>query len=91
MGAFRRAHGGQRRRAQNEITQQFFVDRWINETITDDFGDFAKFEIVKDGSGSKEPQKIDGITGGTITSKGVEEMANRCLSVYAAYFKSLKK
>ncbi len=74
-----------------EITQQFFVDRWIDEAITDDFGDFAKFEIVKDGSGSKEPQKIDGITGGTITSKGVEEMANRCMSVYAQYFKSLKK
>ena len=33
--------------------------------------------------------KVDGITGGTITSKGVEEMANRCLKVYVKYFKSL--
>ncbi len=73
-----------------EITQPFFIDRWINETITDESGDFAKFEIVKDGSGA-QPQKVDGITGGTITSKGVEEMANRCMSVYALYFKSLKK
>jgi Na+-transporting NADH:ubiquinone oxidoreductase subunit C len=73
-----------------EITQQFFIDRWIGETITDESGDFAKFEIVKDGSGPK-PQKVDGITGGTITSKGVEEMANRCLSVYASYFKTLNK
>ncbi len=72
-----------------EITQQFFKDRWINEIISDDNGDFTKFEVVKDGTGT-QPQKIDGITGGTITSKGVEEMANRSLAVYAAYFKTLK-
>lgn len=72
-----------------EITQPFFVNRWISETIADENGDFTKFEIVKDGSGAS-PQKVDGITGGTITSKGVEEMANRCLSVYASYFKTLK-
>jgi Na+-transporting NADH:ubiquinone oxidoreductase subunit C len=72
-----------------EITQAFFVNRWISETIADENGDFTKFEIVKDGSGAS-PQKVDGITGGTITSKGVEEMANRCLSVYASYFKTLK-
>lgn len=71
-----------------EIAQQFFVDRWIGESISDETGNFTKFEIVKDGSGA-QPQKVDGITGGTITSKGVEEMANRCLSVYATYFKSL--
>ena len=71
-----------------EITQQFFIDRWIGESITDAAGSFTKFEIVKDGSGAN-PQKVDGITGGTITSKGVEEMANRCLAVYANYFNSL--
>jgi Na+-transporting NADH:ubiquinone oxidoreductase subunit C len=72
-----------------EITQQFFKDRWIDETIVDENGDYTKFEIVKDGSGAK-PKKIDGITGGTITSKGVEEMANRSLAVYSTYFKTLK-
>jgi Na+-transporting NADH:ubiquinone oxidoreductase subunit C len=72
-----------------EIQQKFFIDRWIGEKISDENGEFLKFEIVKDGSG-KDPQKVDGITGGTITSKGVEEMANRCLSVYASYFKNLK-
>jgi Na+-transporting NADH:ubiquinone oxidoreductase subunit C len=73
-----------------EISQKFFVDRWIGEKISDENGEFAKFEIVKDGSGTTKPQKVDGITGGTITSKGVEEMANRCLVVYANYFKNLK-
>lgn len=73
-----------------EISQGFFIDRWIGEKIADADGNFLKFEIVKDGSGNKAAQKVDGITGGTITSKGVEEMANRCLSVYANYFKNLK-
>lgn len=73
-----------------EIGQQFFINRWIGEKIADDQSNFLKFEIVKDGSGNSQPQKVDGITGGTITSKGVEEMANRCLSVYATYFKNLK-
>ncbi len=72
-----------------EITQKFFVDRWIGETISTDEGMFAKFEVVKDGSGNGPNSKVDGITGGTITSKGVEEMVNRCLAVYAAYFNSL--
>jgi Na+-transporting NADH:ubiquinone oxidoreductase subunit C len=67
-----------------EITQKFFIDRWIGEKLT-----ALPFEIVKDGSGAALESKVDGITGGTITSKGVEEMANRCLSVYGPYFESL--
>lgn len=73
-----------------EITQKFFVNRWIGETISDESGAFTKFEIVKDNSGGAAEKKVDGITGGTITSKGVEEMANRCLSVYALYFQNIK-
>lgn len=73
-----------------EIAQQFFIDRWVGEKISNDEGAFAEFKIVKDGSGPGPNSKVDGITGGTITSKGVEEMANRCLAVYVPYFKNLK-
>ncbi len=73
-----------------EISQPFFVNRWIGEKITNESGEFETFEIVKDGSGGK-PKKVDGITGGTITSKGVEEMVNRCMVPYAVYFKNNKK
>ena len=72
-----------------EIKQQFFIDRWVGETIADADGNFTKFEVVKDGSGQGPNSKVDGITGGTITSKGVEEMANRCLEVYTKYFRNL--
>ncbi len=73
-----------------EITQAFFVNRWLGEEISDESGNATKFEIVKNNSGS-EPKKIDGITGGTITSVGVQEMVNRCLKPYVSYFNNLKK
>ncbi len=68
-----------------EINQTFFQDRYKNAKISID-GRFAPVTVVKDGTGSSDPQRVDGITGGTITSKGVEEMMNRTLSVYQSYF-----
>lgn len=72
-----------------EITQQFFIKSWIGEELISAKGLFEGFKVVKDGSGI-EDGRVDGITGGTITSKGVEEMANRCLEVYVTYFNNLK-
>lgn len=74
-----------------EIKQNFFIKGWIGEKIADEDMNFQKFEVVKDKSGSTKESKVDGITGGTITSKGVEEMVNRCLVPYVAYFKNLNK
>lgn len=65
-----------------EIKQDFFEKLWLGESID------SKITVVKDGTGAAA-QKVDGITGGTITSKGVEEMVNRTMSVYRNYFKNL--
>jgi Na+-transporting NADH:ubiquinone oxidoreductase subunit C len=46
------------------------------------------FDIIKGGKVGDDNQ-VDGITGGTITSKGVEEMMNRTLEVYDLYFKAI--
>ena len=43
-----------------EIKQQFFIDRWIGEKISDNNGMFKPFQVVKDGSGIDE-SKVDGI------------------------------
>ncbi|MDA9207178.1 NADH:ubiquinone reductase (Na(+)-transporting) subunit C [Crocinitomicaceae bacterium] len=72
-----------------EINKPFFMDRWKDSEISDSLGNFQKYEVVKDNSGSAYPSKVDGITGGTITSKGVEEMVNRSLQIYSNYFKNL--
>ena len=75
-----------------EIKLASFSDQYKNEIISDSTGKFQPIIVVKDGSGGKlnDPPnlKVDGITGGTITSKGVEEMTTRTLEVYANYFKS---
>ena len=72
-----------------EIKYASYSDQYTGEMISDTTGSFQPIIVVKDGSGSGINSKVDGITGGTITSKGVEEMTTRTLEVYANYFKSL--
>jgi len=67
-----------------EINRTDFEEQYIGAKIT------ANVMVMKDGSGKTDAQKVDGITGGTITSKGVEEMMNRTMAVYAAYFSKTK-
>jgi Na+-transporting NADH:ubiquinone oxidoreductase subunit C len=74
-----------------EIKQAFYSDQYTGEFIVDTIGAFQAIVVVKDGSGSGLNSKVDGITGGTITSKGVEEMTTRTLEVYANYFNTLNK
>jgi len=72
-----------------EIKYASYSDQYTGEMISDTTGTFQPIIVVKDGSGSGLNAKVDGITGGTITSKGVEEMTTRTLEVYVNYFKSL--
>lgn len=67
-----------------EIKQSFFYSQYESEVLSVD-GKYKKIKVVKDGSGA-DLHKVDGITGGTITSKGVEEMVDRTLQVYVKYF-----
>jgi len=72
-----------------EIKQTFFEDKWVGEKISQN-NEFVKIKVVKDGSGATAEQKVDGITGGTITSVGVGEMMNRTMAVYVKYFNNKK-
>lgn len=68
-----------------EIKQPFFYNQYTKESILDANGKYKKIKVMKDGSGGDD-FKVDGITGGTITSKGVEEMVDRTIQVYVKYF-----
>lgn len=68
-----------------EIKTNMFQDQFNGEFISDS-GTYKKMKIVKDGSGGSQEYTVDGITGGTITSKGVEEMLDRTVQVYVDYF-----
>jgi Na+-transporting NADH:ubiquinone oxidoreductase subunit C len=66
-----------------EIKEDFFTEKFDEKKLADK-GKY--FEVLKGGSVPSEPNQVDGITGGTITSKGVEEMMNRTFDIYMKYF-----
>ena len=74
-----------------EIKQASFSDMYAGEFVSDISGVFIPIKVVKDSSGKGINAKVDGITGGTITSVGVEKMVNKTLEVYVNYFNSLNK
>jgi len=69
-----------------EINMPSFSDQFQGKSLREAA---PYFNVIKSG-GATDDSSVDGITGGTITSKGVEEMMNRTLDVYLRYFKTLK-
>lgn len=62
------------------VGKQFFVE-----------DTFFPIKIVKAGQRpNDESDYVDGISGGTITSKGVEAMIDNCIRPYEAYLRNLK-
>jgi len=70
-----------------EISKDFFSDQFIEKTIVDETGNYTPVKVVKPGTGVTQPY-VDGISGGTFTSVGVDEMMNRTLSVYHKFFQN---
>jgi len=74
-----------------EINQDEFQNKFIGKKIFDG-SEYVSVEVVKGGTEVEgENHKVDGISGGTITSKGVGEMMERTLGVYVPYFKGNQK
>jgi Na+-transporting NADH:ubiquinone oxidoreductase subunit C len=70
-----------------EIAYKAFQEKFIGKSILDNQRDFVSIAIVKPGQSVDGKDYIDGISGGTITSQGVEKMLYDCLAQYTAYFK----
>jgi Na+-transporting NADH:ubiquinone oxidoreductase subunit C len=68
-----------------EIREGFFTDKFRGKKLNT--AGPLLFSVLKGGAQTNE-YSVDGITGGTITSKGVDEMINRTLAVYLRYFES---
>ena len=70
-----------------EIKENFFAVKFNGKTLAEAA---PYFSVLKGGSNTDQ-HSVDGITGGTITSKGVEEMLNRTLDIYKKFFESEEK
>jgi Na+-transporting NADH:ubiquinone oxidoreductase subunit C len=52
----------------------------------------SNVKVVKGGAGENNPYGVDAVSGGTITSVGLEEMIKDCLEGYQSFFvKNMKK
>lgn len=71
-----------------EIVTAMFQDQFPGKTITDENGTYTGIKVYKGGTGTTDPHGVDGISGGTITSDGVNEMLIRTLAIYDVYLKS---
>lgn len=68
------------------ITEQWFRERFADKQIFDDTGNLIGVSVVKGGSAG-DPNKVDAISGATITGDGVSDMISERLEHYLPYFR----
>ena len=80
-----------------EIEKDWFQDNFLGKKINDQTGTFISIEVVKGkatdayaGNEEKLSHAVDGISGATITSRGVTKMLHEDLTKYVPYFKQLE-
>jgi Na+-transporting NADH:ubiquinone oxidoreductase subunit C len=84
-------HAGETPGLGAEISTAIFQDQFPGKTIFNDNFDFKSIMIVKGGASILPPAEqihaVDAISGGTITSNGVNDMIKDCLNNYVPYIK----
>ena len=74
-----------------EINTEWFQKPFIGKTIFDNNGTLTSIIIAKAGEKAAPEHSVDAISGGTITSKALQQMLWDDLSVYQEFLKTLKK
>lgn len=83
-------HSGETPGLGAEITKPQFTDQFEGKQMFKN-GTFLPITVVKKGQLPQgEMDYVDGISGGTITSKGVGAMLDDCLRPYQAYLETLR-
>jgi len=72
-----------------EIKTTAFESQFKGKKIFNKAGEFVSVKVLKGGANGSE-HAVDAISGGTITSTGVNDMIDTCLSGYINYFKPIK-
>lgn len=68
-----------------EITSVKFSGQFVGKQIFDG-NNFSSIAVLKGaGASAGNPHAVDAVSGGTITSRGVQAMLNDCLSAYLPY------
>lgn len=68
-----------------EIDRPEFSQHFVGKKIFNESGNFVSIAIVKPGKMTQGQDYVDGISGGTITSQGVENMIKSSLGAYEPF------
>lgn len=71
-----------------EISTEEFQKQFNNKRVLDESGQFTGIQVTK--KDAKGSHQVDGISGGTITSTGVENMIQDCVAAYMGYLKDYR-
>ncbi len=72
-----------------EISTAEFQKQFLGKKIFNDEGEFVSIKVTKKKSGDNK-HEVDAVSGGTITSNGLQDMLYDCLSGYKKYFNEHK-
>jgi len=85
------SHKGETPGLGAEIANKSFQTEFFGKNIFNDKGEFVSVRVLKNGTANPNSKyEVDGISGGTITSRGVDAMLLDCLISYKPYFKNIK-
>ncbi len=85
------AHEGETPGLGAEIEKPAFSSQFEGKNIFDTNGTFEGVQVVKAGREPSSGSYVHAISGGTITSQGVQRMLSESLLPYSNYLKSLKQ
>ncbi len=71
-----------------EIAEKSFQTKFSGKKVLNSKNEFVSIAIVKPGQTTDEQDYVDGISGGTITSKGVESMLMNSLGQYKLFLEN---
>lgn len=71
-----------------EINTDIFEKPWGGKQLFDQNGTFTSVTVAKGGAKPGDIHAVDAISGGTITSKGLEKMVKDCMLSYEVYIKN---
>lgn len=84
------AHQGETPGLGAEIEKPAFSNQFEGKDIFNQSGEFTSIAVVKAGQAPASGDYVNAVSGGTITSQGVQKMLANSLAPYAAFLKNLK-
>ena len=73
-----------------EVDKAWFKDNFIGKRFVNDDGELVGIKVVKGKADPNSKYEVDGISGATITSKGVETFLASDLKKYETFFKNIR-